>query len=47
MIIGIVCKCECTKEWLVKIEDPEIEDLAIINKWKCRKCKEKNKQEGS
>lgn len=44
MIIGIICKCKCNKEFVVNIEDPESEDLAIIKKWDCPKCKEKNRR---
>ena len=41
MIVGIICKCKiCNKEFVVNIEDPEIDDINIINKWDCPCCKE-------
>lgn len=40
MIVGIICKCKiCNKEFVVNIEDPEIDDINIIKKWDCPCCK--------
>ncbi len=44
MIIGIVCKCKCTKEFIINISETNILDSAsmkIYNKWECPKCVEK------
>lgn len=48
MITGIVCKCKCTKEFLIKISEPnniDRETIRIYNNIHCPKCNEKIKQE--
>ncbi len=47
MIIGIVCKCKCTKEFIINISETNILDnisMEIYNKWNCPKCDENNKE---
>ncbi|KKN63348.1 hypothetical protein LCGC14_0502960 [marine sediment metagenome] len=44
MIIGIVCKCKCTKEFIINISETNILDsssMKIYNEWECSKCTEK------
>lgn len=44
MITGIVCKCmRCEKEFLIKIQDIEPDDIQYFNNAYCNSCREKER----
>lgn len=47
MITGIICKCKCTKEFIINISKTnnlDRESIRIYNKWDCPKCIDKKNQ---
>jgi len=45
MITGVMCKCECNKEFVINISetnDLDTKSMKIYNKLQCPKCNDKN-----
>lgn len=44
MIKGLICECKrCNKEFVIKIQDIEPDDISYFNNAYCNSCKKQNK----
>ncbi len=49
MIIGIICKCNCKKEFVINISKTnnlDRESMRIYNKWDCPNCQDLKLEQG-